>query len=492
MGCEHLPAAWYEFVMETDTGYRMGISIPGLPGLLMGRTEHLSMGFTYGFMDMVDYFIEECRNGKYRREKGDSAFVERTETILRKKSSPSVLTVFENDLGVLEIEPFSAQDARAIPDGYYVVRAWSGHRDGAAKTINGMCRVLKARTVDEAQAALRGITLSANWLIADRSGNIGFQQSGVLPRRKHSGLYPLPAWEDANRWTGFVSPEELASCTNPEDGFLVTANNDLNQPNRPLSINMPMGSYRAERITQLLEDKKRHDVDDMKRVQADLYSLQAQAFMELLREAVPDTPAGRVLLEWNLCYETHSHGAYVFEVVYQELLRELFGRGLFGLDVWDELVATTGILTVYYHIFDRVILEGSPAWFSNESRERFLKRVVKRALEKAEDNLDRKWGDERQIWMNHLLFDGRLPRFLGFDYGPIAVEGNRATVPQGAVYHSHGRQTTFSSSYRYIADLGKQEVHTALAGGPSDRRFSRWYKNGIPGWLARVYKVLCV
>ena len=194
------------------------------------------------------------------------------------------------------------------------MRAWSGHRNGAAKTVNGMWRAFKARKVEQAQDALRGVTLSANWLIADRGGNIGFQQTGVLPRRKHSGLYPVPAWDAANRWDGFVSGAELASCTNPEEGFLVTANQDVNQPDKPLSINMPMGPYRAERITQLLKDKKTHGVDDMKRMQADLHSLQAERFMELLREAVPDTPAGRILLEWNFCYEPDSRGAYVFEV----------------------------------------------------------------------------------------------------------------------------------------------------------------------------------
>jgi penicillin amidase len=489
--CNRLPATWYEFVMETEGGYRMGVSIPGLPGLLMGRTEHLSMGFTYGFMDMVDFFIEECRDGKYRRENGYEAFTERIESIGRKKNRVE-LTVFENELGVLEIEPFGSGKTRDIPDGYYLVRAWSGHRHGVAKSINSLVDVLRARTVEEAQDTLRHITISANWLIADRKGNIAYQQSGLLPRRPHSGLYPLPAWESANRWRGLVSPKELASDRNPDEGFFVTANQDLNQPNKPLSINMPMGSYRAERIADLLEAKKVHGIDDMKRLQADLHSVQAEQFMELLEGAIPDTAAGRMLLDWNLRYESDSEGAYLFELVYHELLRELFGKGLFGLEAWDELVATSGILAVYYHVFDRIILEAPAIWFAEEPREQFLKRTVQQALEKAEDTLGRSWGEAQSVWMNQVFFDGKLPRFLGFDYGPISLEGSRATVVQGARFHSHGRETTFSPSYRYIADLGTEEVHTALAGGPSDRRFSRWFKNEISDWLAHRYKVLAV
>jgi penicillin amidase len=75
----------------------------------------------------------------------------------------------------------------------------------------------------------------------------------------------------------------------------------------------------------------------------------------------------------------------------------------------------------------------------------------------------------------HLLFGGKLPSFLGFDYGPVELMGCRATVPQGQIFKNAGRTTTFSPSYRFIADMNDKKLHTTLAGGPSDRRFSRLY-----------------
>lgn len=92
--------------------------------------------------------------------------------------------------------------------------------------------------------------------------------------------------------------------------------------------------------------------------------------------------------------------------------------------------------------------------------------------------------------MAHLLFGGRLPRWMGFDYGPISVRGGRATVQQGQIYRSGGRLTTFMPSYRIITDFAREAIHTALAGGASDRRFSRWYKKGIADWLAG--RVKCI
>jgi len=36
----------------------------------------------------------------------------------------------------------------------------------------------------------------------------------------------------------------------------------------------------------------------------------------------------------------------------------------------------------------------------------------------------KKWGDDQKLMLTHILFDGKLPRFLGFDRGPVTVIGN--------------------------------------------------------------------
>ena len=92
--------------------------------------------------------------------------------------------------------------------------------------------------------------------------------------------------------------------------------------------------------------------------------------------------------------------------------------------------------------------------------------------------------------MAHLLFGGQLPKFLGFDYGPIQLPGCRATIPQGQIFNNAGRLTTFSPTYRFIADLATDEIHTNLAGGPTDRRFSKWYVSDLQNWYEGQYKVL--
>jgi penicillin amidase len=484
--CNRLPAIWYETVMHTDEDYRIGATMPGVPGLVMGRTRNLSFGFTYGFMDMIDFFIEQCHNDGYRR--GDS-FVPlkiRTETIARKGSSPVEITVRETDLGVLES---NARDSK-LEDGFYLCRAWSAHRVGSAASLDALARLPSATTVNEAQPIVREVMISCNWLLADRDGNIGYQQSGLLPDRRHSGLHPVPAWEEQWRWRGAVPSEQLHSLINPPEGFLATANNDLNPEFGPLVINLPMGSYRVDRILALLREREACTVEDMQGIQNDLYSLQAERFMSVLRPLLPETFAGRLLAGWDFCYDCESRGATLFETVYHAILREVFGKGLLGEEVWDSTVASTAIVADYYHLFDAVLLGDDESWFGEEGRSELYRRILEEILTAVDLEAISPWGRRQQIMMKNVFFDGRLPRWTGFDHGPVELPGSRATIVQSGIFKSHNRQTTFTPSWRFITDLGEDRALTAVAGGPSGRRFSKWYKNDIPRWLNGDYKTL--
>jgi penicillin amidase len=484
--CNRLPAVWYEAVMHTADDYRIGATMPGVPGLVMGRTGSLSFGFTYGFMDMVDYFIEQCHDGGCRRGESFAPLKIRTEKIARKGSDPIVITVRETDLGVLE------SDARKpeLEDGFYLSRAWSPHRAGSAASLDALARLPSATTVSEAQQVVRDVMISCNWLLADRDGNIGYQQSGLLPDRGHSGLHPVPAWEEQWRWRGVVPSDQLHSLLNPPEGFLATANDDLNPENGLLVINLPMGSYRVDRIRALLGEGEACTLEDMQRIQNDLYSLQAERFMSVLGPLLPETFAGRLLAGWDCCYDCESRGATLFETVYHAVLREVFGKGLLGEEVWDSILSSTAIVADYYHLFDDVLLGDDPTWFGEEGRNELYTRVLEEVLTEVSLESISPWGRRQQIMMKNVFFDGRLPRWVGFDHGPIELPGNRATIVQGGMFKAHNRQTTFTPSWRFITDMGEDRALTALAGGPSGRRFSKWYKTDINRWLNGDYKVL--
>ncbi|MEZ6120050.1 MAG: penicillin acylase family protein [Pirellulaceae bacterium] len=92
--CNFLPQPWYEMGTHLGDRYSLGVTIPGVPGFLMGRNNDVSFGYTHGFMDMLDYFVEECRAGHFVEDGDLCDFQVRTETIVRRRRSAVTIPVF--------------------------------------------------------------------------------------------------------------------------------------------------------------------------------------------------------------------------------------------------------------------------------------------------------------------------------------------------------------------------------------------------------------
>ncbi len=474
-----LPAVWVEQVVELPHESWLGAGMPGLPAMLVGRNRHLAWGATYGFADAVDSWVEDCRGGCARRADNEwTAFRVRNEIIKRKGGPSETVTFFENEHGVLDGDP-------RVP-GHYLATRWAG-RDGGASSLRAMGELWSATTVEEAMACLGGIEACFCWTLADDEGHIGFQMSGAIPERhpESGGFVPMPGWRPEYDWKGLVDPSELPRAYDPEAGFIVSANQNVNLLGRVAPINMAMGDHRARRIAQLLETAERIDHDTCARIQMDDYSLQAVELMACLRPHLPPTETGRLLEEWDCRYDPASRGAVAFEAFYASLVSEVFSPGV-GDDVLGVLTAGAGLFIDFYQNVDRVLLaEGSP-WHRGRTRDQ----VFAAAAARLPEDIDGTWGERNQITLTNIFFGGRLPRRFGFDRGPIPLRGGRATPHQGQIYESGGRTTSFAPSLRLIADLKEETLATALPGGPRDRRFSRWYDSGLADWLAGRYKTL--
>lgn len=478
-----LPSIWYEITAYMGEEKRFGVTSPGFPGIVIGRSNDLSVGVTYGMMDTIDFFIEEVREGRTLRPKGSMLLKEREEVIQRKKEGETRLYFYESDAGVIERRQ---AHHRRVEEGYYFALNWSAKKQGASPTLNALAKLWLCRTVKEAQSVLREATFSFNWVLADSEGNIGYQQSGRLPNRTHSGLHPIPAWKQDALWSGFVTPEELASEYNPERGFVASANDDKNQPGKPLSITIPYASYRYNRICQTLSEKRTFTVEEMKALQSDLYSMQAELFMNQIRGLIPNSPEGEILKTWDLCYNKESKGATLFEAFYQELILDVFGK-VFGAKTWDNIVRRHSLLVFIHGHFDKILLSDDASWFGEEGKQALLRRVLDKTLARFSKKIP-SWGEKNQFIMDHMLFEGRLSKYFG--KGPYPAQGGRATVAASFLFREHKRRIAAGASYRFITDMGTQEAYTALCGGVTEGRFSKYYVSDVPLWLAFNYKTL--
>ncbi len=471
-----LPAVWYETVLKLPGRWCIAGTIPALPFPAVARTNDLAWAPSYACIDAVDSWVEDCRDGRYRRtidgQQRWEPFRVRTETIDRKGKPSQTVTFYENDHGILDGDPHQ--------DGLYLATRWSagsGSGTGARSLAAGFA-MLTATDVDAGMRILGEAEIAQNWVLADR-------HEMPLRRQGWSGLVPLPGWDPDNDWQGIAPASELPRQQAPQAGFIGTANQDLNHLGVQHPINLPMGTDRGARIEQLLAARDGWTVEDVERMQMDVYSRHAARFMAVLEPLLPQSAQAHVLRQWDLCYDPDSRGASLFERFYARLVAEVFGRVL-GADVLGFLAEQTSILVGFYTVFDAVLLAEHSAWFDGAGRDAVFGRVAASALAQPAP----RWGDQQRFTMRHLLLGGKLPSWLGFDHGPLTLRGGRATIHQGQVFRLAGRETNWAPSFRMVTDLGEAAAHTTLAGGPSDRRFSRWYTAGIGDWLDGRFKTL--
>ncbi len=471
-----LPSVWYEIAVQVGEKHAHSATMPGILTLLLGRNNNLSWGTTYSFMDATDSWIEQCRDGNYLKDNEWHAFRERKEVIKRKKGKAVEVLYYENEHGVLDGNPYE--------EGYYLCTKWSGERSGANSVKAGF-QMWNAKNVMEGMNIIGNLEAAFSWGLADTDGNIGLQLSGLMPKRRKNvnGFVPLPGWLSENDWQGYHKPADLPRTYNPKEGYIITANNNLNHLGKVAPINMPMGEYRANRIKQLIESNEKNTVEDMKKIHYDTYSLQAELFMKIIRPMLPDSSNGKLLKEWNLCYDLDSKGAFLFERIYRHLYHAVFGAAL-GLSLVDFLQNQSGLFIDFYAHFDKILLSDSTAWFLGKKRDEIYQKAIDSALETE----PKEWGTVNNITLTNILLGNKLPKFFGFDIGPFPLRGGRATVHQGQVYTNAGRKTSFAPSFRMITDMAERSIYTNLAGGVSDRRFSKLYNNDFSNWMNGIYK----
>lgn len=475
-----LPAVFYESMLDGPRGWVAGASMPGVPAILIGRNDDVAWGATYAYADVIDSWVEDCRDGRFRREVDGAerweGFAVREEVIRRRGGAPLAVRFHDNLHGTLSGDP-------QVP-GRYLATRWAG-REGGAASLAAALDLHGARTASEAGELLSRLEWAFNWVMADRAGSIVYRMSGSIPRRRAGagGLLPLAGWRPEEDWQGFHDPAELPARSDPPAGYVATANDDLNRFGAVAPINLPGPPYRAQRIDELLSARADWTVEALRHVQMDAVSLHARRFMAVLAPLLAGDERFAAVCRWDGSYDDARHAAW-FEAFYGAAVEAVL-TWVGGADVARHVIAETDIVANFFWLVDDVLLGADEAWAAPEGRDAALRRLAVAAL--AATPAD---PPPVRMIMRHLLFGGRLPRRLGFDHGPVRLRGSRSTVHQGQLVRIGGRDVAVGPCYRLVTELAQRVLWTALPGGPSDRRFSPLYANGVRGWVEGRLKAL--
>ncbi len=364
-----LPALWYPVALTAPGLQSIGVTLAGVPAILIGRTPQVAWGFTAAMADDGDYYREtlDAAGSHYLRD-GRWVPVEAVEETFRirgrRETIRSTLRFVRHE-GVLC--PLLPAREGEPPTSYRWVglEAWRG--------FDGVLGMNRARTLEEFEAALREFALPAqNVVAADTRGNFGYFCAGRFPRRGWDPGTPsfLDGSDPRHAWGGYLSWDEQPRCVNPAASFIVTANNRVAEDlPTTLTASFWEPGYRASRIASLLGQCRGARVSDMAAIQADVHSLQAAAVVaELVRPAagrLVDPQAVRaadLLLGWDGEVRADSAAAAVYHLFYQELvhraIRPAVERRVPGL-----YARYLGTLHLAIPAVDAALLSGEPACF---------------------------------------------------------------------------------------------------------------------------------
>ena len=332
------PAIWYVAHLEAPGLNVIGATLPGIPAVVLGRTDKFAWSFTNTGPDVQDLYIEQLdpkNPGMYRGLDGPLPFKVRQE-IIDIKGEPSMrFLVKETRHGPVISESYARAKRVIDTDRFVLSLRWTA-LDIENQSVAGLLDMNHAKDLETFKQALRkNYAPMQNVVMADVDGNISFQAAGVAPKRTlYQGLYgvaPALGWEKQYDWTEYTRFEQLPNSHNPDSNWIATANQKIiasNDPN-PLTGDWELPT-RYDRIVDLIKAKSTHDFASMKAMQADTLSLGATPLLELFKSVQSTHPLGQQAIELSRNFagdmKIDSVGALIFNAWADQLSRKLFSR----------------------------------------------------------------------------------------------------------------------------------------------------------------------
>ena len=481
-----LPGPWYPCGLIGPGLRAVGAGVPGIPGMIPGRTEHLAAGVTNSYGDAQDLYIETidpADPGRYMEGEKSLPF-ELVEDIIkiRDKDEPEGFREKRVITRLTRRGPVVSGVASGLEGDRLVTVRWSGF-EGMGPSL-GLETMLFAKNIQDARESLRQVTtIALNFLLADDDGNIGWQTSGRLPiRSQGESLFPYEVKNSEDNWTGWIPWDEMPSSINPGKGWIGSCNHLAAPEYYPYYYSTHLSpSFRQRRLMELLDAPGRTSADDQWNFQRDATNVMARLIAPLMGDALKkhsDTiEMARVLSEWDYTDQPRLAGPAVFQTVYHE-----FARLVFEDDLGEKLAEM--MLDNWYFWQERLlnmVLKNDSPWFDDvrtpdrvESRDDLFRqaalRVMKKPMFKKASN-SWSWGKiHRHEFITPLFRKGLLKKL--FRGGDFPAPGSGETLYRGYYLYNDPYNVKISASLRLVVDLGDPDKITAvLPGGVSGRLF---------------------
>ena len=480
-----LPSIWFEIGIHTPEFNAYGVTIPGMPGIMMGYNDHIAWGETNVGQDVKDYFrikwIDKAKR-EYLVDGKTLVAEERIETIKIKGGDIVTDTVLYTIWGPVSYESDDGKQDYAM--------RWLSLDIPDQPEFMTFIDAMGAKDYNEYLKATEPfITPAQNFAFASKSGDIALRVNGIFPAKENGdGKFIEDGSNSTNDWQAFVPKNQNPQVLNPERGFIASANQRSADNGYPYYYNGRFEYSRNRSINDFLREERTFTIEDMQSFQLNNRSKQAMDVLPIMLETIEslekneaETACYNLLKSWNYEYNKESEDA----TLYNELWRKFLNATLDEISVWRDSFQVIypeewRLIEILdedpdndlFDVIETEAIESARDLIATSFRE--VASFYSRAQEKG-SNL--KWGRFSPLNIYHL---SRIPAFSSLD---MHVGGHPDAL--NAIGSTHG------PSWRMVISLGEQTVaYGVFPGGQSGNPLSEYYLFSMDEWAEGKYHKL--
>jgi len=500
------PSRWYLMHLSAPGLNVSGVTVPGLPVVVIGHNDAVAWGFTNAMLDDVDFYVEmpDSANPNNVMFRGTPVPMDVRTEVIYFGADDSIEVSFRSTIHgpvVNDVHPVLRRDTAGMSPP--VSMRWTGF--DVSDEVYGFLRINAAADPSAFAEGLSYLTVPGQAVVyGDTSGNIAYWTTGKVPLRgKQHPMLPLPGWTGDAEWKGYLDFQSLPRLLNPPDGVIACANQKLSDDGyRWYLSTLWEPPSRILRIRELLQGAAQFTADDFKRMQQDVTSPYARETTRLLLDVfagLPGTDSARAvaldyLRNWDFRFAAGDITTTIFNEFYVKLLENTYmdemGDSLFN--------SFTQFGAIPNRVTSALLASDSSLWFDDvrtPGRESRADILVK-SLDDALDALTRKmgtvmkewrWGNLHTVTFRH-PFGSRSPLERIFNVGPFPVAGGLTTINKTEYADSDPYGVRVGASMRQVVDLAKpSEGYFVLTGGQSGQPLHEHYDDQAPLWLNGGY-----
>ena len=481
-----MPNLWYEAHLHAGPLDVAGVTLPGMPYVIVGHNQRIAWGFTNVGPTVTDVYIENFnQQGAYQTPSGWVQPEHRVE-VIHVKGKPDVSVEVTTTRHGPVITELVAGETRPL------ALRWTLYDALRIPFID----VNGAQNWQDFRRAFSQLDAPGqNVVYADVDGNIGYQTTGKIPiRAAGDGSLPVNGADNAHEWTSYIPFEKLPSIYNPPSGIIGTANGRITPDKYPNSISMEWEApWRTERIYHVLESGRQFSSADMLALQTDIHSEADLFAAERLVYAVDHAskPSARakqaadIMRSWDGRMQASEAAPTIAENSIRELRRLLLEPKLGGATADPSKEdAVLNWKTYSWEMrsvwLENVLLHRPKRWLPDAfpNYDELLTAAVDAAVNGPtvpRDLASWRWGAFNAVEIEHPVL-GKIP-ILRRWAGPGVQEQSGSLYTVKAVTQHHGPSERFTAN---LADLDQSTLNVVT--GQGGNFLSPYYMDQWKAW----------